>query len=175
LSPARKTTIISASAVLVFLVAFGHYTHGGYLGVVETGGGFRLLDHGFHLRPPWAKVTMYPLRCREVRLEILSEVPGATIHFDGVLLVSVRADSVPSLHKAYQGAYMERVVSPMLSEFLRDHSEGYGLWDDTSPQKVTSVVMDFLGPEAAEYGVNITQIWLRSFDVERAPGALQPD
>lgn len=168
-----KTAIVSVAMVAALLAAFGHYTHRGYVSVVESGDSLRLLDHGFHLRFPWQKVTIYPIRCREVRVQIVDEGPDARIDFDGVFYVGVCPDSIPSLHRAYSGAYVERVVSPMLARFLREHGEGYGLWEsDAGPQKVTSTVLDYIGPEAGRHGINVTQMWLRSFGVERAPAEL---
>ncbi len=137
----RKTIIIAVSALAVFLVAFGHYTHRGYLGVLETGESLRLLEHGFHLRAPWHRVTAYPVQCREVRVEIFEEGPEAKIHFDAVLYVGIARDSVISLHRAYDGAYMEKVISPLISSFLRDYGEVYGL-----------------------------HMWLRSYEAERTSG-----
>ena len=70
---------------------------------------------------------------------------------------------------------MEEVISPMLSEFLREYGEGYGLWaDDVGSQKVTGVILDHLGQAAGKYGINVTQMWLRDFEVERTPGDLHP-
>jgi hypothetical protein len=172
MTTARKIAIVSVAVVSGFLLSFGHYTHRGYINVVETGGSLRLLDHGLHFRPPWQKVTTYPIRCCDVRVEILDEGPEATIHFEAVFYVSIRRDSIPSLHRAYRGAYMERVVSPMLSRFLRDYGEGYGLWDgDLGPQRIRSIVLDYLAPEAARYGINITEMWLRTFEVETMSGS----
>jgi len=167
----RKTLIIAIFTVVGLLVAFGHYTHRGYVSVAETDGSLRLMDHGFHLRAPWHRVTVYPVQCREVRIEIIDEGPDAKIHFDGVFYVGVSRDSIPSLHRAYRGAYVERVISPMLSEFLREYGEAFGLWDDDAgPQKVTGTVLDHVGPAAGEYGINVTNMWLKSFAVERTSG-----
>jgi hypothetical protein len=168
-----KTAIVSIVAVAALLAVFGHYTHRGYVSVVGSGDSLRLLGHGFHLRAPWHRVTVYPIRCREVRVQIVDEGPDARISFDGVFYVAVCPDSIPSLHKAYGGAYVERVVSPMLARFLREYGEGYGLWEsDAGPQKITSSIIDYIGPEAHRYGINISRMWLRSFDVERAPAEL---
>ena len=168
MTPARKATLVAVAAGVGFLATFGHYTHIGYVGVVESGNSLRLMNRGFHLRLPWQRVTSYPLRYREVRVEIFDDGPEAKIHFDGVLFLNVNPDSVPSLHRAYHGAYVERVISPALSKFLRDYGEGYGLWeDDVGPQKVTSTILGYIEPEAGRHGINVTQMWLRSFEVER--------
>ncbi len=167
----RKTIIIAVSALAVFLVAFGHYTHRGYLGVLETGESLRLLEHGFHLRAPWHRVTAYPVQCREIRVEIFEEGPDAKIHFDAVLYVGIARDSVISLHRAYDGAYMEKVISPLISSFLRDYGEVYGLLDDdVGPQKVTGLMLDLLGTEGGKYGINVSHMWLRSYEAERTSG-----
>jgi hypothetical protein len=171
LTPAGKATILSIAVAFGLLAAFGHYTHRGYIGVVGSADALRFMGHGFHLRPPWQRVTSYPLQCREVRVEIFDEGPEAKIHFDGVFFMSICRDSVASLHRAYRGAYVERVISPMLAKFLREYGEGYGLWEnDVGPQKVTSAILDYLGPEAGRYGINVAQMWLRSFEVERTSG-----
>jgi len=168
---AKKIVIIATCAVVTLLVSFGQYTHRGYVGVLEAGDSLRLLDHGFHLRPPWHGVTAYPLQCRDVRVEIFDEGPGAKIHFDAVLFVSVARDSIVSLHRAYDGAYMEKVVSPLISSFLRDYGDAYGLYEpDVGPQKVTGVILDLLATEAGKYGINVTNMWLRSYEAERTTG-----
>ena len=168
---AKKTLIIVISAVAILLVAFGQYTHRGYVSVVESGDSLRLLEHGFHLRAPWHRVTAYPVQCREVRVEIFDDGPGAKIHFDAVLYIGIARDSIVSLHRAYDGAYVEKVISPILSEFLREYGEVYGLWDDDAgPQRVTAVVLDHLGRAAGEYGINVSHMWLRDFEVERSTG-----
>jgi hypothetical protein len=172
---AKKTLVVGILLLAAFLLAFGQYTHQGYVSVVGNGNSVRLLEHGLHIRPPWQRVTSYPIRAREVRLEITDDGPEAKIHFDAVLFLSVNRDSIASLHRAYNGAYIARVVSPMLTRFLREYGEGYGLWDeDTGPQKVTSAVLDFLGREAGRYGINVTHMWLLSFDVERKPQGIEP-
>lgn len=168
---ARKAIIIAVAAVAVSLLVFGHYTHRGYVGVLEAGDSLRLLDHGLHLRAPWHRVTTYPIQCGEVRVEIFDEGPDAKIHFDAVLYIGIARDSVVSLHRAYDGAYVEKVVSPLISSFLRDYGDAYGLWDDdVGPQKVTGVILDLLGPEAGKYGINMTNMWLRSYEAERTSG-----
>ena len=168
---AKKTIIVSICAVAAFLLAFGHYTHRGYVGVLEAGDSLRLLEHGFHIRAPWHRVTPYPVQCRETRVEIFEEGPEVKIHFDAVLYVGITRDSVVSLHRAYDGAYMEKVISPLISSFLRDYGDAYGLWEeDVGPQKVTGVMLDLLGPEAGKYGINVTHMWLRDYEAERTSG-----
>jgi hypothetical protein len=165
---ARKAIIVAVCAGTAFLLAFGHYTHRGYVSVVDDEGSLRLLDHGFHLRAPWHRVTTYPIQCREVRVQIFEEGPDVKIHFDGVLYVGIAPDSVVSLHRAYRGAYMEKVISPAISGFLRDTGEAYGLWEEDVPlQRVTAVMLGLLGTEGGKYGINVTHIWLRSYEVER--------
>jgi hypothetical protein len=164
----KKVAIIVALGAVALLASLGQYIHTGYVGVVEAGGSLSLIEHGFHLRAPWHRVTTYPVRCREARVEIFDDGPEAKIHFDAVLYVSIARDSVMSIHKAYDGSYMEKVVSPMISAFLRDYGDAYGLWEsDVSPQQVTSVVLDFLSAEGGRYGINIPDMWLRSYEAER--------
>ena len=168
---ARKAIIVGIIAGAAFLLAFGHYTHRGYVNVVDAGDSVRLLDHGLHLRAPWHPVTTYPIQCREIRVQIFEEGSDVKIHFDAVLFVGIAPDSVASLHRAYQGAYMEKVISPMISDFLRNRAEAYGLWEeDVGPQRVTAVMLDLLGTEGGKYGINISHMWLRSYDAERTAG-----
>ena len=168
---ARKAIIAGVLAGAAFLLAFGHYTHQGYVNVVDAGESVRLLDHGFHLRLPWHRVTTYPIRCRETHVQIFEEGPDVKIHFDGVLYVGIAPDSVLSLHRAYKGAYMEKVISPIISDFLRNQAEAYGLWEeDVGPQRVTAVMLDLLGIEGGKYGINVTDMWLRSYEAERTTG-----
>jgi hypothetical protein len=168
---ARKTIIVGVCAGVAFLLAFGHYTHRGYVNVVDARESLRLLEHGFHLRAPWHRVTTYPIQCRQVRVQVFEESPDVKIHFDGVLFVGIARDSVVSLHRAYQGAYMEKVISPMISRFLRDRAEAHGLWEeDVGPQKVTAVMLDLLGTEGGKHGINVTHMWLRSYEAERTTG-----
>jgi hypothetical protein len=169
---AKKAIIIAVFAGAAFLVTFGHYTHSGYVNVVDGGGPLRVFEHGFHLRAPWHRVTTYPIRCREVRVQIFEESPDVKIHFDAVLYVGVARDSVISLHRAHDGAYMEEVVSPLISDFLRDYGEAYGLWDeDVSRQRVTGIMLDLLGTEGGKHGINISHMWLRSYEAERTTEA----
>lgn len=168
---ARNAIIVGICAGVASLLTFGHYTHQGYVNVVDAGDSIRLLDHGLHLRAPWHRVTTYPIRCRETRVQIFEEGPDVKIHFDGVLYVGIAPDSVLSLHRAYEGAYMEKVISPMISDFLRNRAEAYGLWEeDVGPQRVTAVMLDLLGTEGGKYGINVTTMWLRSYEAERTSG-----
>jgi hypothetical protein len=164
----KKLLIVVIGAAVALIVSFGQYIHRGYVGVVEAGDSLRVIEHGINLRPPWHRVTVYPVQCREVRVEIFDEGPDAKIHFDAVLYVGIARDSVISLHKAYDGAYMEKVISPTIASFLRDYGGAYGLWDDDAgPQKVTAVVLDLLGREGGKYGINVSHMWLRSYEAER--------
>ena len=167
----RKAIIVGIFAGAAFLLTFGHYTHQGYVNVVDAGDSVRLLDHGFHLRAPWHRVTTYPIRCREMRVQVFEENPDVKIHFDGVLYVGIARDSVASLHRAYKGAYMEKVISPVISDFLRTQAEAYGLWEeDVESQRVTAVMLDLLGVEGGKHGINVTNMWLRSYEAERMTG-----
>jgi hypothetical protein len=167
----RKAIIVGILVGAAFLLTFGHYTHRGYINVVDTEGPLRLLEHGFHLRAPWHDVTTYPIQCREVRVQVFEENPDVNIHFDGVLYVGIARDSVASLHRTYQGAYMEKVISPIISDFLRNQAEGYGLWEeDVASQRVTAVMLDLLGTEGGKYGINVPNMWLRSYEAERTTG-----
>jgi hypothetical protein len=104
-------------------------------------------------------------------VQVFEENPDVKIHFDGVLYVGIARDSVASLHRTYQGAYMEKVISPIISDFLRNQAEGYGLWEeDVEPQRVTAVMLDLLGTEGGKYGINVPNMWLRSYEAERTTG-----
>jgi hypothetical protein len=150
-----------------FLVLFGQYVHRGYLGVMGSGEDLRLLDHGLHLRAPWKRVTIYPIRCREIHLETFGEVRQGKIHFDGVLLLSVDRDSVVSLHRTYHGAYIDRLVSPVVVEFIGDYGDAYGVWHGQyNRQQVTEALADHLNSALAGSGINVINLWLRSLEAE---------
>ena len=70
----KASVIITVCAGVAFIVAFGQYVHRGYMAVVGHDERMRLLDHGFHLRAPWNRVTIYPVQCRAIHLEMIERV-----------------------------------------------------------------------------------------------------
>jgi hypothetical protein len=165
----KKIIIIVVLAAIGCLVAFSQYVHRGYMGVVESGDSLRLLDHGFHLRAPWNKVTIYPTQSREVHLQTFDDGPQGSLHLDAVFLLSVCPDSLPYLHRAYHGAYMERLISPLVVEFLREYGDAYGIWQgDHDNEKVAEAISQRLN-SSATHGINVYSVWLRTLEVVADP------
>jgi hypothetical protein len=152
--------------VIAFVALFVRYVHRGYLGVLDCGDSYRLVDHGFYLRAPWNRVTFYPVRSREVRLRTSDEGPEAKVEFDVVLTLSVCRDSVVSLHEAYRGAYVEMLIAPLIVDVLRlrgDDSGGRG--DVRVTDDVTDAIVERINSELGPRGINALRAWLRSYEV----------
>jgi hypothetical protein len=166
----KKYLIIAVCLVIAFLVAFGQYVDQGYVGAIQSGESVRLLDRGFHLRTPWHRVTFYPIRGGRIHLEIRDRGPDGEIHFDAVLVMSVRPAGIASLHRTYQGAYVERLISPLVLEFLKGPGDAPGLSPDGfERQRLTTGLRDHLNAALSEHQISVFQVWLRSFDVEPDP------
>jgi regulator of protease activity HflC (stomatin/prohibitin superfamily) len=162
----KKFTIIGVSVAIAFLVTSFRYVHRGYLGVIESGESLRLIGHGPHFRAPWNRVTFYPIQSREMHLETREEGIEGKVEFDIVLLVSISPDSVISLHRAYGGAYMERLISPLIVDFLRQRGEDSQVWYGSSDcEKVGKRILQHLNSTLPDYGITIYRAWLRSFEV----------
>ena len=167
---AKRYVIIAVCVVIAFFVAFGQYVDQGYVGAITSGESVRLLDRGFHLRAPWQRVTFYPVRSDRVHIEIHDQGPDREIRFDAVLLLSVRPDGIDPLHRAYQGAYVERLILPLVLEFLRGPVDAAGLSPDGfERQRLTSGLRDHLNARLGEHQITVFQVWLGSFEVGRVP------
>ena len=165
----KKVVAIALLVVIACVVAFSQYVHRGYTGVIESGESLRLLDHGFHLRAPWNKVTIYPTRSREVHLQAFDDSPRGSLHLDGVFLLSVCPDSLPALHRTYHGAYVEMLISPLVMEFLREYGDAYGIWQgDFDNREVEKAITQHLNSSAL-HGINFYSLWLRTLEASTNP------
>ncbi len=164
----KKQLIILAVVCLAIALAYTSlcYVHLGYVGVIDTGDGPRLLDRGLHIKPPLEDVTFYPVRSRRIHLRTIDEGVHGRIEFDVVLLLSVSRDKVIHLHETYGGAYMERLVSPLVVEHFRIRGDGSGEWrDGIGSEKAAEGIVERIISGAGPHGVDIVKAGIRSFDV----------
>jgi len=163
----KKIVILVAACLVIALVYISvTYVHLGYVGVLDTGDGPKLLERGLHLRPPLAEVTFYPIRCREIHLTTVDEGVHGRIEFDVVLLLSISRDKAIHLHETYEGAYVERLISPLVIEHFRMLGNGSGDWGDgIGSEKAAEGIVGRIFSEAAPHGVDIAGARVRSFDV----------
>jgi len=163
----KKLMILVAACVAIALVYISvTYVHLGYVGVLDTGDGLKLLDRGLHLRPPLAEVTFYPIQFREIHLTTIDEGVQGRIEFDVVLLLAIARDKVVHLHETYEGAYVERLISPLVIEHFHMLGNGSGDWSDGSgSDKAAEGIVERIIAGAEPHGVNIIQARIRSFDV----------
>ena len=152
----KRIVIVAVCAAIAVIIALGQYVHRGYVGVIESGEGLRLLDHGPHLKAPWQRATIYPIQSRDVHLEAYYDGPMGRTHFDAILLLFVCRDSIHTLHRAYGGAYVERLVSPSVADFLRDYGDAYGIGDGRwQRQEVGEAIAEYLNLALAEDGITV--------------------
>jgi regulator of protease activity HflC (stomatin/prohibitin superfamily) len=170
----KKIVIVAVCAVIAFAVASGQYIHRGYVGVIESGEDLELLEHGLHLKLPWQRAVIYPVESREIHLQTYYDGPIGKMHFDGILLMSVRSGSVLQLHKAYDGAYVERLISPAVAEFLSDYADAYGLRQGQySQHEVGAAIARHLNLTFDDQGIRVISVTLRSIEVaEDAVGSI---
>ena len=163
----KRLLIIAAVCLAMGLIYVSvTYVHSGYVGVLDTGDGPRLLDRGLHLRPPFAEVTFYPTRCREIHLTTVDEGVQGRIEFDVVLLLSISKEKAIHLHETFGGAYVERLISPLVLEQFRMQGNGSGDWGDgVGSEKAAEGIVERIISEGAPHGVDIVQARIRSFDV----------
>ncbi len=166
----RRIAIIAAAVIAAGLIMTSVlYVHDGYVGVLEAADGPRLLDRGFHLRRPLEPVIYYPIRYREIHLTTLDEGVHGRIEFDVVLLLSVCRDSVLHLHETFGGAYMERLVSPLVIDHFLIAGGGSRDWGDgVGSEKAAEGIVERISAEATPHGVNIMGARIRSYDVRLA-------
>jgi hypothetical protein len=163
-----KRLVILILACLLFAMVYvsAVYVHSGYVGVLDTDDGPRLLGRGLHLRPPLARVTFYPTRCREIHLTTLDEGVQGRIEFDVVLLLSISREKAIHLHETFGGAYVERLISPLVIEHFRLQGNGSGDWGDgVGSEKAAEGIVERIISEGEPHGVNIVGARIRSFDV----------
>jgi len=164
----KRQLIILAVVCLAIALAYTSlcYVHLGYVGVIDTGDGPRLLERGIHIKPLFKNVTFYPVRSREIHLRTIDESVHGRIEFDMVLQLSVSKDKVIHLHETYGGAYMERLVSPLLVEHFRIRGDGSGDWmDGIGSEKAAEGIVERIISGAGPHGVDIVKAGIRSFDV----------
>jgi hypothetical protein len=161
-APQKKSAVVVVLVGVALLIVSGQYVHRGYLGVIQSGESLRLLDHGPHLKAPWLRVTIYPIRSREIRIEASVDGPSGKADFDVVVLLSVVRDSVPALHRAYRGAYIEYLVAPAAAEYISDYGDAFGVWDgDYDSRDVSEAMAEHLDRTLRPRGINVYQVWLR--------------
>jgi hypothetical protein len=158
----KKSAVVVVLVGIALLIVSGQYVHRGYIGVIQSGESLRLLDHGPHLKAPWQRVTIYPTRSRELRIEASVDGPSGRADFDVVVLLSVVRDSVPSLHMAYQGAYLEELVSPAAAKYISEYGDAFGIWDgDYDSRDVSEAMAEHLDRTLRSRGINVDRVWLR--------------
>jgi len=163
----KKLLVLAAVCLAIAMIYVSvTYVHLGYVGVLDTSEGPKLLDRGLHLRPPLAEVTFYPVRCREIHLTTVDEGVHGRIEFDVILSLSISADRAVHLHETFGGAYVERLISPLVIEHFRVQGSGSGDWGDgIGSEKAAEGIVERIVSEAAPHGVNIIEARIRSFDV----------
>jgi hypothetical protein len=162
----RLVILVGACLAIALVYISVTYVHLGYVGVIDTGDGPKLLDRGLHLRPPLARVTFYPVECRQIHLTTIDDGVHGRIEFDVVLLLSVSREKVIHLHETYGGAFVERLISPLVLEHFRSQGNGSGDWGDgVGSDKAAEGIVKRIFSEATPHGVNIVQARIRSFDV----------
>jgi hypothetical protein len=168
----RRLVIAAVCGFAVLAGLFLRYTHSGYVAAVDSGAGFEIEDRGIHIRMPWHRATFYPIRCRQTHLEAQYRDRHGRISFDMVVALSVSRDSVPSLHRAYGGAYLEALVTPSALEFFKARRGDPGIWREEIPrQEVMVQLIDHLNRSIGHSGVRVYQGWLHSFEVIDDPAA----
>ena len=163
----KKLMILVAAGLLIALAYVSAvYVHNGYVGVLDTGDGPKLLTRGLHLKPPFAEVTFYPTRYQDIHLTTVDEGEYGRIEFDVVLLLSISEDRAIHLHQTFGGAYVERLISPLVIEHFRMQGNGSGDWGDgVGSDKAAEGIVERLISGAAPHGVNIIGARIRSFEV----------
>jgi regulator of protease activity HflC (stomatin/prohibitin superfamily) len=162
----RIAAVLVACMVVAFVATSVTYVHRGYIGVVESGGSLRLLQHGPHLKAPGQRATFYPVRYQQVHLRVSDEGLRGRVELDMILLVSVSPDSIASLHETYRGGYIESLVSPLIVEFLRQRGDGSRDWTDgIGSEKEAAKIIEHLNSTAAPHGINVLRGWIRSYEV----------
>jgi hypothetical protein len=148
------------------------YVHSGYLGVVDGSSPSRLLDRGLHLRAPWQRVIFYPTQGGSVGIATESSGPSGTMRAEVTVVLSVRPDSVESLHRAYRGQYLQALVVPAVNEFLSLRADTWADWQDQSvANTIDGDLAAYLNATLSKHGVAVFQTWVESFDV--TPGSLK--
>jgi hypothetical protein len=162
----KLLVIVLACLVIALVYVSVVYVHSGYVGVMDTRDGPRLLERGLHLRPPLAEVTFYPTRVREIHLTTVDEGVHGRIEFDVVLQLCISADMAVHLHETFGGAYVERLISPLVIEHFRIQGSGSGDWGDgIGSDKAAEGIVESIIAEGAHHGINIVSARIRSFDV----------
>jgi regulator of protease activity HflC (stomatin/prohibitin superfamily) len=163
----KVIAIAATCLILVLAWASVTYVHYGYVGVIDTGSGPRLLDRGIHFKRPFADITFYPTRVHEIHLRTVDEGVQGRIEFDVVLQLSVSRDSVLSLHEAYGGSYVERLISPQVVDYFRIQGNGSGDWGDgVGSEKAAEGIVERIHAKAGPLGIIIVGARIRSFDVK---------
>ena len=158
--------LVGACLVIALVYTSVTYVHLGYVGVLDTAGGPKLLERGLHLRPPLAEVTFYPVRCREIHLRTIDVGVHSRIEFDVVLLLSISGDRAIHLHETFGGAYVERLISPLVIEHFRIQGNGSGDWGDgIGSEKAAEGIVDRIFSEGSPHGIDIVSARIRSYDV----------
>jgi hypothetical protein len=160
-----KRIVIGTCAVLVLAFAFMQYVHRGYVGVIDTQDSPKVLRPGFHFRPPWVRVTYYPVVTHEVAIKTSSEGSRGKCKFDVSLQLSVMPDSVASLHKAYGGRYVESLITPLVADFLLCRGSAAEGWSPEA-EKVGKALTAHINTAVNPYGIYVYAIWVRTFEVE---------
>jgi len=141
------------------------YVHRGYVAVIDRPGPVSLLRPGPHFKPPWLRMTFYPTEPREVTIKTSSEGSRGSCNFDISLFLSVAADSVPSLHRAYGGRYVESCVTPLVADFLLRRGNAVEGWGPDS-EKAGRELVAYLDTALNGLGVGVHSAWMRSYEVK---------
>jgi hypothetical protein len=162
-----KIVLGMGCAALAVIVAFTQYIHTGYVGVIGSRDHVRVMGHGPHLRAPWAPVALYPIRPHEIAIKNSSEGPGGKCSFEVSLQLAVLPDSVADLHRAFQGKYVESLVTPVMTDFLLRRGNASGSWFEGECEEIGKEMAAHLNSRLGQYGIVIYAAWLRSFEISR--------
>jgi hypothetical protein len=160
-----KPVVIAICVALIVAFAFVQYVHRGYVGATGTQMSPRVLRPGFHVRPPWAHVTYYPVFAHEVAIKTDWEGSRGKCRFDLTLQLSVTPDSVASLHRAYGGRYVESLITPLVADFLLSRGTSGGAWGPEA-EEAGKALGGHLNTVLNPYGVYIYYVEIRTFEVQ---------
>jgi Tfp pilus assembly protein PilF len=165
----RKVLIVVVCVAVGATIAFTQYVHRGYVGAIETGGSVKIFDRGFHLRAPWNRVTFYPIQSWDTTIKSSTEGPQGRVNFDLLVSLSVREDQVASLHRSYNGKYVEILVAPLVADFLKRRGDASLASYGSTAVEVGKELVAHLNSALAPYGITAIKAELRSYEVVTNP------
>ncbi len=166
-----KTILIILGIVAAAVAAVSlQHVPGGKVGALEDDGQIRIVDSGLHFRLPWKRVSLYPVEPSPVEIRASSPAPGGKFETRVDLDISVDRREVTALHRSYGATYVDDLITPLVTEYLRRKLDVSGSYpEERLGGEIGEDILAVLNGALGSYGITCHSLSFQAFELVENP------